>query len=105
MILGWMHIKVAHFLSHDAHFCRMSFFLTLIMNNKLIKLRIWIWYILTTWSQKKLCNYFSTKVNPLFTMDFWNTKIWIGQYNRMVENKKVHIEVHSKLFIGTQYMV
>jgi hypothetical protein len=31
---GWMHIKVVHFLNHNAHFRKMPFFWTLIMNNK-----------------------------------------------------------------------
>jgi hypothetical protein len=38
-------------------------------------------------------------------MDFSNAKKWIGQQIGMVENKKVNIEFHSKLFIMTQYMV
>jgi hypothetical protein len=31
---GWMHIKVAHFLSHNAHFFRVPFLWTPITNNK-----------------------------------------------------------------------
>jgi hypothetical protein len=31
---GWMHIKVVHFLSHNAHFCKVPFLSTPIMNNK-----------------------------------------------------------------------
>jgi hypothetical protein len=31
---GWMHTKVAHILSHNAHFCRVPFLWTSTMNNK-----------------------------------------------------------------------
>ncbi len=36
---GWMHIKVVHFLNHNAHFCKMPFFWTLIMNNKTFQIQ------------------------------------------------------------------
>jgi len=35
---GWMHKKVAHFLCHDAHFHKVPFLWTLIMNNKINKI-------------------------------------------------------------------
>jgi len=33
-IARWMHIEVAHFLSHNAHFCNVSFLWTHVMNSK-----------------------------------------------------------------------
>jgi hypothetical protein len=32
--IGWMHIKVAHFLSHSAHFCKVIFVWAPITNSK-----------------------------------------------------------------------
>jgi hypothetical protein len=40
MSFGWMHTEVAHFLNHDAHFCRVPFLWTPIMIIKLMKLVI-----------------------------------------------------------------
>jgi len=81
----------------------MPFLWTPLTNNK--NLSNWefeIDYKLTNWLWKYLCNYFSIKVHPLFTMDFWNTTTWSNQQIGMIENRKVHIEFHSKLCIMTQ---
>jgi len=34
----------------------------------------------------------------LSIVDFWNSKVHIGQLIRLLRNSRIHIEFHSKLF-------
>jgi hypothetical protein len=59
--------------------------------------------ILTWWLLTYMYNYFLKIILSLSIMDFWNSKMWIGQLIELLINWRIHIKFHSKLFIMTIY--
>jgi hypothetical protein len=75
---GWMHTKVVHFLNHSAHFCKMPFLWTPIMNNKTsnweFKLIMGPNFFCTTQDKKYLIFY-----GVFFCPIFWSPSILMSQ--------------------------
>jgi hypothetical protein len=57
---------------------------------------------LTTWLWRHLSQFF---LNNAFIVNsgLLKFKIWIGQLVGLLRNSRIHIELHSKLFIGTKH--
>lgn len=54
-IIGWMHNKVAHFLNHNTHFCKVPFLWTSVTNNKNCQIK----NLSLKYFPKKLSNHFN----------------------------------------------